>query len=232
MMQRLLVRGPSCLRWLVLGWLVAGCTVPPRTAIPSRSLLGVTRVACVGDSITAGSGLPDPARQAYPAVLGTLLGGAYEVRNFGVSGATLLRFGDHPYLDSDAFNAARYFRPHVVVIVLGTNDSKPHNWRDAAALERDTCTLVRAFLSLPSQPTVYLCAPPPVFQDRWGITAGTVHSQLTPRLRLLAARQGWPWIDLYGALRGQDEVFPDGIHPDAAGAVQIAERIEAGLRGL
>src|SRR4051812_40315304 len=49
------------------------------------------RVACVGDSITFGSGIPDREHNAYPAQLANLLGDRYEVRNFGVSGATLLK---------------------------------------------------------------------------------------------------------------------------------------------
>ena len=54
------------------------------------------KVACVGDSITAGAGVKDPAKK-YPAQLGVLLGSGYEVKNFGVSGSTMLDAGDKPY---------------------------------------------------------------------------------------------------------------------------------------
>ncbi|HIV08528.1 MAG TPA: hypothetical protein IAC79_00230, partial [Candidatus Spyradenecus faecavium] len=37
----------------------------------------VTRVACIGDSITYGTGLADRAAQAYPARLQALLGKDY-----------------------------------------------------------------------------------------------------------------------------------------------------------
>ena len=47
------------------------------------------RVACVGDSITFGSGIRDRQTNSYPAQLGRLLGEKWEARNFGVSGATL-----------------------------------------------------------------------------------------------------------------------------------------------
>src|SRR5262245_47466097 len=63
-------------------------------------------VACVGDSITAGSGLPSPSTQAYPAVLGTLLGTDYTVENFGVSGTTMLKNGDFPYWDTPRYTAS------------------------------------------------------------------------------------------------------------------------------
>lgn len=62
--------------------------------------LGVTlfaqkqiKVACVGNSITSGYTLPDPATQSYPAQLQKLLGNSYQVGNFGKSGATLLNIG-------------------------------------------------------------------------------------------------------------------------------------------
>jgi len=54
-------------------------------------------VACVGDSITYGSGISDRANDSYPAQLERLLkqyDSRWEVGNFGVSGATLLRNGD------------------------------------------------------------------------------------------------------------------------------------------
>ena len=51
----------------------------------------VTRIACVGDSITYGAAIRDRANHCYPKVLGDLLGKGYTVRNYGVNGATLLK---------------------------------------------------------------------------------------------------------------------------------------------
>lgn len=49
-----------------------------------------TRVACLGDSITAGARV-DAARQSYPARLQNLLGDEFDVRNFGLGSATLIK---------------------------------------------------------------------------------------------------------------------------------------------
>ena len=46
-----------------------------------------TKVACVGDSITFGSGLK-PGDARYPQVLGTLMGPDFDVRGFGNPGKT------------------------------------------------------------------------------------------------------------------------------------------------
>ncbi len=59
-------------------------------------LTAKTKIACVGDSITFGSGIPNREKLSYPAQLSALLGDDYEVRNFGVSGATMLENGDKP----------------------------------------------------------------------------------------------------------------------------------------
>ena len=44
------------------------------------------KIACVGDSITAGVGSQNG--QSYPTQLQALLGSKYEVKNFGYSGST------------------------------------------------------------------------------------------------------------------------------------------------
>jgi len=185
----------------------------------------------VGDSITAGSGLAQPELSSYPAVLGQLLGNAYEVRNFGVSGATLLKDGDHSYAATPEFEAARQFLPQIVVIALGTNDSKPQNWRFRNTFDRDLYAMVRAFLTLPSQPTVYIGTPPTVFEDHWGITAEITSQQISPAIRKASAREGWPLIDFEIATRASGSAFPDGIHPDPVGAANLAMTVEAAFRG-
>ena len=56
------------------------------------------KVACIGNSITYGYGLPDRTTQSYPAQLQKMLGESYQVENFGKSGATLLNKGHRPYI--------------------------------------------------------------------------------------------------------------------------------------
>src|SRR6516164_7032395 len=109
------------LRWFVL----AACLQLCFTGLAAAQV----KVACIGDSITYGSGLSDRQNECYPAVLGLLLGDDYEVRNYGVSGATMLKSGDHPYWDTSAFSESSNWQPDIVIIMLGTNDSKPWKWQ-------------------------------------------------------------------------------------------------------
>ena len=119
-----------------------------------------TRVACIGNSITFGASLANPAKDSYPSVLGQMLGNEYTVRNFGVSGRTLLSLGDFPYMKESAFCRALEFEPDIVIIMLGTNDSKPQNWAHCEDFERDLQTMIDRFSDLESQPRIMLAYPP------------------------------------------------------------------------
>jgi len=129
-------------------------------------------VACVGDSITYGAGISDRLNDSYPAHLQDLLqqyDPAWQVSNYGVSGATLFRQGDLPYIRQSAYNNALTSNPDVVIIKLGTNDSKPQNWQYKSSFISDYSTMIDTFRNLPSKPQVWICKPVPAFDDsqRW-----------------------------------------------------------------
>jgi alpha-L-fucosidase 2 len=67
------------------------------TLIISSCSSDPVKVACIGDSITAGDGLPSESRFSYPAELSNLLGPEFTVLNLGRSGATMLKQGNWPY---------------------------------------------------------------------------------------------------------------------------------------
>ena len=125
------------------------------------------RIACVGDSITYGAAIKDRAKNCYPAQLGRMLGEKFDVRNFGVNGATMLKKGDKPYWKLKAYADAHDFQPEVVVIKLGTNDSKPHNWKHKEEYVADYVALIESFQKLESKPTVWVCYPVPAYPGRW-----------------------------------------------------------------
>ena len=60
--------------------------------------IDAVRVACVGNSITDGHGIDMASAYGYPAELQKILGNDYWVKNFGVSGRTMLKKGDQPYI--------------------------------------------------------------------------------------------------------------------------------------
>ena len=190
----------------------------------------VIRVACIGDSITFGAGVADRAKNSYPVVLQNLLGDGYEVRNYGVSGRTLLNKGDYPYTKEKAYRDALAFLPNIVLIKLGTNDSKPQNWKKADEFEADYKKLIESFQALESKPKVYLLLPVPAYKGNFGITEKVVAGEVKPKIEAVAKDLKLPVIDLYTALNAKPELFPDQIHPNAAGAKLIAETIATTLK--
>ena len=185
----------------------------------------VTKVACVGNSITAGSGIADPAADSYPSQLQRILGNDWEVRNFGVGGTTLLRKGDFPYWKEKALEAAKADNPDVVLIMLGTNDTKPQNWAFRDEFVHDYEDLIDEFASLTSRPRIFICKPVPAFPGDWGIRDSLIRHGILPMIEAVTSGRKVQVIDLYSVLDGKSEYFPDKVHPNKSGAALIAEAV-------
>ena len=184
-----------------------------------------TRVACVGDSITFGHGIKDREHDAYPGVLSTMLGQKYDVRNFGVSGTTTMMGTDMPYMNEQAYKDALDFNPQIVTIKLGTNDSKPFNWKESDHFKQDLKTLIESFRALPSKPKIWLCLPVPAYGHAWGINDSIISNGVIPFIKEVAQEENLPVIDLNTQFQGKRQYFPDTIHPNEEGEKMIAEFI-------
>jgi alpha-L-fucosidase 2 len=183
------------------------------------------RVACVGASITFGAGVENREKNCYPAQMQNLLGGGYDVRNFGVSGTTMLKKGDSPYWNQKAYKDALAFNPDIVVIDLGGNDSKPQNWKFKDEFATDSKAMIESFRSLPAKSRVLLCLPMPAFKVMWGINDEVITKELTPILRQVAAETGVELVDLHTPFLDKKAWFSDNIHPNAEGAALMAKII-------
>lgn len=185
------------------------------------------KVACIGNSITYGAGIADRDRNSYPAQLQQYLGDAYDVRNFGVSARTLLSKGDLPYVQTGEYQASLDFRPDIVLIKLGTNDSKPQNriYLDSDYLS-DYKALLRSYDSLPGKPWVVLMSPVTCFTDD-NISDSVIGGQIVPLIRQLAKEQHRPIINLYNLFGRpwEEYLVPDRIHPSSIGAGTVAAAI-------
>ena len=183
----------------------------------------------MGDSITAGVGAA--GGQSYPNQLAKMLGERWEVRNFGVSGSTLLNQGDMPYQKQGAFQAALKFEPQVVVIMLGTNDTKPQNWKLKSKFAGDYKGLVEKFAKLPSKTRIFVLHPVPVpGQGNFGINEAGVREQ-APIIDQVAQENQAGVIDMHSALKDHPETLPDRVHPNTAGATLMAKAAYKALTG-
>lgn len=223
---------PSLALLAVCGACLAGCAAQPRKPVlRAADYPGTVRVACVGDSITYGAGVENREHNNYPTVLGKLLGPRFEVGNFGVSGATLLKRGDKPWWNEPAFKQLEDFAPQAIILMLGTNDSKPQNWRHGDEFAADLRAMILHFSTLPTRPKIWVCLPPPAYATKWGINEETVAGRIIPAIRQVAAGNHVPVIDMHREMSDRPEYFPDQIHPNAAGAAMMAMTVFTALKG-
>lgn len=186
------------------------------------------KVACVGDSITQGSGTKG---NPYPKQFQALLGDKWKVGNFGFSGRTLMDKGDYPYMAEKLYQDALAMKPDVVIIMLGTNDTKKQNWVFKDTFAADYTKLVKSFQDLESKPRVFVCRPCPVIgKGSFGITEEGIQEQI-PIIDKLAKEMGCDVIDMHAALVATPELIPDRVHPNALGAGKMAEAAYTALTG-
>lgn len=190
------------------------------------------KVACFGNSITEGSGVTDRITDSYPGVLQTLLGDDYEVRNFGISGHTLMMRSDRPLMRTELFNRALAWNPDIVTIKLGSNDAKRQNDRFIDTdYAHDLSHFVTLLEGLPSRPKIYICTPAPATAIAYNINDSIIVNKEIPLIRKVAAEKDLEVIDLHESLQPYAALFPDHVHPNEAGAIVLAGEIYKALKG-
>jgi lysophospholipase L1-like esterase len=180
--------------------------------------------ACIGNSITQGYTVAETV--AYPAKLAKLLGPGFTIENDGVSGTTLLKAGDNSYWKNGKLTNVFAYKPDIITIKLGTNDSKPINW-DAhkGEFERDYLALIDTLSAMPQKPRILLCLPAPAFTDLTGnadIRGSIVKNEIIPAIKRVAQARSLAVIDLNTPFQNLENLFPDKIHPNAVGHDSIA----------
>jgi lysophospholipase L1-like esterase len=188
---------------------------------PGTAMAGVTKVACLGASTTSGAG--STAGHHFPDELGVALGPAYQVKNFGVSGTTVLKSGDSPYWKFPQLQQAIAFQPDIAVFWFGGNDAKPGNWTGhMAEFIADYEEMVRMVQAVPSHPKTYLFLSM-VIHDVEGIPKLVLEQQVLPEVKRVAAETGSFVIDYHDAFITHPEYFPDAVHPNDAGTAAIGK---------
>lgn len=184
------------------------------------------KIACVGNSITYGSGVVNREKNAYPAQLQQLLGDSYTVKNYGVSGRTLLKKGDYPYLETNEYKEALNFIPDIVFIKLGTNDSKSHNRIHLDEFESNYNELINSFKKKNKNTRIVLLLPVPAFTtDSTRIWNPVIKDKIIPMTQTVAFKTHTEVIDLYHLFVDKQNLIPDGVHPSGLGQTIIAKRL-------
>jgi len=184
------------------------------------------KIACVGNSITYGAGVENREQNCYPAQLQNMLGEEYEVRNFGHSGATLLRNGHNPYNKLPEYKQALEFNADKTIIHLGVNDTDPRNWPNFQdEFIPNYIQLINDFKTVNPKAEVLICLLTPIRPGHPRFKSGTRdwQWQIQDAIRTISEITDCKIIDLHAPLYPHPELIPDNIHPNAKGATLIAK---------
>ena len=193
---------------------------------------GQIKVACVGDSITYGCMVANRNKNNYPNVLGKLLGQNFCVANFGYTDRTAIKTGNHPYAREKLYRQSLEFRPDIVVILLGSNDSKKINWNREKYV-RDYGEIIDSYLNLLSAPKVYLLIPPPAFEKGkkvlYGLRKDVIENEICPAAIQIAQTKQIPYVNLHDIFKDKKHLFADGVHPNVKGCKLLAQEVYSAI---
>lgn len=192
------------------------------------------KVACIGNSVTAGYGLGAPDKESYPSQLQKLLGDKYVVGNFGHSGATLLKKGHRPYPKTNEFTAALHFKADIAIVHLGLNDTDPRNWPNFnMEFESDYKWLLDTLKKQNPNVKIFICQLTPIFSGHPRFKSGTRtwYDQIQLLIPQIAKTNEARLINLTVALYNRPDLFADNLHPDKEGAAIIAQTVFGSITG-
>ena len=190
---------------------------------------GQIRVAGAGDSTTYGHGISNWPKNNYPAVLQNLLGDDYHVNNYGVSSFAVQESADRSYRSLPHYQESLSYNADYVVFMMGSNDSKPVNWKGAEAFKADLLTLLDSY----GDSEIILCTLPSAFfleGQQSGVTNHNIQplivNEIAEITRSVAEERGYTLIDMHALTARHPEWFEkDGVHPNNDGAAAFAREV-------
>ncbi len=192
-------------------------------------------IACIGDSITWGAGVYNTREtDAWPVQLQKNTNNKYTVENYAFPGKTLLSTGDNPYTNMQLYKESLQTKASAVLIMLGTNDSKPQNWNHDRYRE-ELESFARQYMELKQEPEVILMTCPMAFELEgsnyavYDIDNDVIRDEIRPIIYEVAEELELSVIDIYTLTEGHPEWFSDGVHTNKDGNAAIAAYVQQEL---
>lgn len=198
---------------LIIATSFLAISLVPKISVSAKPV----KIACIGDSITRGSG--------YTEKLQSLLGKNYTVGNFGVDGSTVTQKSNKTYMAQPQFTEALKFRPDIVVIMLGTNDANKSLSTDRQTFENNYKQLVNSFENLEGDQKIWIVRSPPIQNTSVGLSQEKFDNEVLPEIDQVASELKIPTINAYDAFGDHSEYFADGVHPNGDGATLLAATV-------
>ncbi len=200
----------------------------------------VTRIICIGDSITQGVGATDDVKYSYPAMLQAELGHEYDVMNYGRSGATMCSYAVDFYAARSYIATTDYTdavasasTADVVVIMLGTNDASCSSPDITPLLENNFSKFATDYkMCLTKMVTdlraknkdikIVLFDAPVCYHTSW---EANYVKYLRPYQKQVAEELGIEFHSIFAYTDANMTVndFPDKLHPNNTGYAKLAK---------
>lgn len=201
---------------------------------------GQIKVACVGDSITYGMSVINWPKNTYPAQMSEKLGDDYHVLNFGFSGKTAQENNEESYRATKLYEKSKDYNPDIVILMLGSNDSKPYNFTGKEDFKKALKELIDIYLNLESNPKLILATVNAGFYVRGASEGDYMYDingeniiLINQAIEELADEYDLPLVDTYAITKDHPEWYKiDGIHPDKDGQTAMAEAFYEAVKGL
>lgn len=193
-----------------------------------------TKVACIGNSVTYGTGIENREQWAYPVQLQQMLGNAYNVQSFAKPGATLLNKGHRPFTQQEEYQQALNYKPDIAVIHLGLNDTDPRNWPHYQdEFIGDYSGIINALRSANPRVRILVAKTSPITVAHRRFLAGTRdwQAQINKTIEEVAMVNNVECIDFNAPLYPYPNLLPDALHPNAEGATLLAKTAYAAITG-
>lgn len=193
-----------------------------------QPLAAKTRVACLGNSIT---------QLGYPAVLESILGDEYQVRNFGVSAMCAQVSVDSSYVKTDTYGFAKDYGADIAVFMFGANDSKPWHWSNKQAFAQQYTYMIGQ-VAATVEGKVFICLPLPAFENTHAIQDSILEHEITPAIIEMVTMGSladdcsgkYVLVDARAPFEGKPELFQDGVHPNEQGKQLLAQTIADAIK--
>jgi len=183
----------------------------------------IIHVACLGDSITFGTGSADPSMHCYPVYFQRMLGYDYYVEKYGLPSHSLIETDQPSYLKHDYFKKSAEANPDVVIVMLGTNDTRPSRWADSAYKIWTDPARTQAFLDSGNKlvenyrkanPDVQIIFATCPFVQQAGDWTNNLVKYGNPLIKQIASTNNCSVIDIFTYTKKNIHMFAggDGLH--------------------
>jgi alpha-L-fucosidase 2 len=181
-------------------------------------------IGCIGDSNTYGAGASDRNKYAWPIQIRDMIGNDYSTVNLGKSGALMMNGFTDSWTNSSYYTQNKSLNPQIILIALGTNDSKDGYW-DPTKFETSYSALIDEFKQYTSHPKIYMISPIKAYSSNWSINDETIRNAVIPKMKEISLKYGLDYIDTYVVTNNMAALVPDGIHPNDEGLKIIARKV-------